>query len=144
MNMTATLPLTIKVHNDLIDKFYKIKSVSNKLEAQFNFHTLTANWYSDEAQILMMQLALETPKSFKKFQAELGLLSPSEVNVSHFSDDVISCFNEGAQQLLCYIAITDSELELLEQQPKILTGFIQAKIHKILNLIAVQQSLSKI
>ena len=142
--MTAALPLTIKVHNDLLEQFSQIKSVSYKLEAQFNFHTLTANWYGDEADVLMMQLLLETPASFKKHQAELSLLSPSEVSVSNFSDDVISCFNEGAQQLLCYIAITDSELELLAQAPKILTGFIEAKIHKVLNLIAVQQSLTKI
>ena len=142
--MTEALPITIKVHNDLIDKFAKIKSISNKLEAQFNFHTLTANWYGDEAQVLMIQLALETPASFIKCQAELGLLSPSEVSISNFSDDVISCFNEDTQQLFCYIAITDSELELFVQEPKILAGFIQAKIHKVLNLIAAEQSLSKI
>ncbi|WP_057832611.1 hypothetical protein [Colwellia sp. TT2012] len=142
--MTESLPLTINVNSDLLDKFTQLKSISNKLEAQFNFHTLTANWYGDERQVLAIQLLLETPVSFKECQNGLKRLSASEVSVSHFSDDVFSCFNEGEQQLLCYIAITNSELDLLATQPKLLMGFIQVKIHKVLNLIAVQQSLSKI
>ena len=104
--MTENLPITIKVNDDLCDKFSKLKSVSNKLEAQFNFQTLTANWYGDEEDILMIQLSLETPESFKKNQEELEQLSRSDVSVSHFSDDVISCLNKGEQQLFCVIAPT--------------------------------------
>ncbi|NQZ25953.1 MAG: hypothetical protein HRT55_06520 [Colwellia sp.] len=142
--MTDALPLTIKVNNDLLDQFAKIKSISNKLEAQFNFQTLTANWYGNENDILIIQLSLETPTSFNKRHKEIEKLPASEVIVSHFSDDVISSFNEAEQQLLCIIAITDSELTLLELQPKILTGFIEKKLHKVLNLIAQQQSLASI
>ncbi|PKG85375.1 hypothetical protein CXF85_07245 [Colwellia sp. 75C3] len=142
--MTETLPITIKVNNDLFDKFSKLKSVSNKLEAQFNFQTLTANWYGDEDDILIIQLCLETPESFKQRQEELEQLSPSEVSISHFSDDVVSCFNKDEQQLLCTIAITSSELDLLVLQPKLLAGFIEAKLRKVLNLIAQQQSLASI
>ena len=142
--MTDALPLTIKVNHDLLDKLYKIKSISNKLEAQFNFQTLTANWYGNEDDILVIQLSLETPVSFNQRKKELVKLPASEVIVSHFSDDVISSFNEAEQQLLCLIAITDSELTLLELQPKILTGFIEKKLHKVLNLIAQQQCLANI
>ncbi|PKI13035.1 hypothetical protein [Colwellia sp. 12G3] len=142
--MTETLPITINVNTDLLDKFSKLKSVSNKLEAQFNFQTLTANWYGDEEDILIIHLCLETPASFNQRQEEFDQLSLSDVSVSHFSDDVISCFNKGEQQLLCVIAITTSELELLTLQPRLLTGFIQAKLHKVLNLIAQQQSLASI
>ena len=142
--MTEQLPITINVHSELVNKFPKIKSAINKLEAQFNFQTLTANWYGDEENILTIQLSLETPLSFKKFQEEVQMLSPDKVAISHFSDDVISCLNQGEQQLLCHIAITESELELLKEQPKILTGFIQAKLGKVLNLIALQQSLPSI
>jgi hypothetical protein len=142
--MTETLPITIKVNDDLLDKFSKLKSVSNKLEAQFNFQTLTANWYGDEDDILIIQLCLETPVTFKQRQEELAKLSQSEVSVSHFSDDVASCFNKSEQQLLCSIAITNSELELLALQPKLLAGFIEAKLRKVLNLIAQQQSLVSI
>ncbi|MCJ8295004.1 MAG: hypothetical protein MJK15_11405 [Colwellia sp.] len=142
--MIEALPLTIKVNNDLFDKLSKIKSISNKLEAQFNFKTLTANWYGNEDDILIIQLSLETPASFNKRQKEMGKLTASEVTVSHFSDDVNSSFNEAEQQLLCIIAITDSELTLLELQPKILTGFIEKKLNKVLNLIAQQQGLASI
>jgi hypothetical protein len=142
--MTETLPITIKVNDGLLDEFSKLKSVSNKLEAQFNFQTLTANWYGDEEDILIIQLCLETPVTFKQRQEELAKLSQSEVSVSHFSDDVVSCFNKGKKQLFCTIAITNSELKLLVLQPKLLAGFIEAKLRKVLNLIAQQQSLASI
>lgn len=142
--MTEALPITIKINDGLLNKFSKIKSVTNKLEAQFNFQTLTANWYGDEDNILAIELDLETPVSFKQRQEELNKLSGNEFTISHFSDDVICCFNEGGQQLLCAIAITTSELELLTLQPKVLTGFIRTKLHKILNLIAQQKFLPSI
>jgi len=140
--MIETLPITINLVKDLSDKFSKLTSICNKLEAQFNFQTLTANWYGNEEKILTVQLFLEVPVSFIQHQEELEKLSFSELKVSHFSDDVISCFNQGEQQLLCYVAITHSELKLLEQQPKILSGLLQTKLHKVLNLIAEQQSLT--
>lgn len=142
--MTETLPITINVTKDLLDKFANIKSVSNKLEAQFNFQTLTANWYGDEEEILTIQLSLETPASFEQCKEALDKLSGSRVIISHFSDDVICCSNESEQQLLCTIAMTVSELDLLVLQPTLLAGYIQAKLRKVLNLIAQQQSLASI
>jgi len=142
--MTEQLPISINIHDDLVDKFTKIKSVINKLEAQFNFHTLTANWYGDEENILLIQLDLETPMSFSQHQAELEHAGLEGIVISNFSDDVICRFNDSEQQLLCHIAITESELTLLDQQPKLLVGFLQAKLHKVLNLIAGQQSLASI
>ena len=135
------LPITISLVKDLSDQFSKLSSICNKLEAQFNFQTLTANWYGNEENILTIQLFLEVPASFIEHKEKLEKLSLSERQVSYFSDDVISCFNQSEEQLLCYVAITHSELKLLEQQPKILSGFLQAKLHKVLNLIAVQHSL---
>ncbi|MFQ3209276.1 MAG: hypothetical protein ACI9U5_000214 [Colwellia sp.] len=142
--MAETLPITIKVNNGLLDKFSKLKSVSNQLAAQFNFQTLTANWYGDEDDILIIELCLETPASFKLRQAELAQLSLKQFSVTDFSDDVINCVNKGDKQLLCTIAITNSELELLVLQPKLLVGFIEVKLRKVLNLIAQQQSLVSI
>lgn len=139
--MIETLPITINLVKDLNEKFSKLTSICNKLEAQFNFQTLTANWYGNEEKIFTIRLFLDVPLSFSKHQEELETLSCSGVDVSHFSDDVISCFNHDEQDLLCYVAITHSELTLLELKPKILSGFLQAKLHKVLNLIAVQQSL---
>ncbi|WP_019027158.1 hypothetical protein [Colwellia piezophila] len=142
--MTETLPISIQVAQDLLDKFVKLKAIANKLEALFNFQTLTANWYGDEEDILTIRLSLETPASFKQCQGELETLSADSLAISEFSDDVISGFNQSEQQLRCHIAITESELSLLTQQPKILKGFVQAKLHKVLNLIATQQSLASI
>ncbi len=142
--MSETLPITIKVNKDLLDKFTNIKSVSNKLEAQFNFQTLTANWYGDEEDILVIQLSLETPASFEQYKGALDKLSGSDVIISHFSDDVICCFNEVEQQLLCTIAMTASELDLLTLQPTLLAGYMQTKLRKVLNLIAQQQALTSL
>lgn len=142
--MTEQLPISINMNSELVDKFPKIASVINKLEAQFNFHTLTANWYGDEENIFLIQLALETPMSFSKHQEDLNRLVSNKLKVTNFSDDVTCCFDEIEQQLICYVAITTSEQELLTLQPKLLAGYLQAKLHKVLNLIAKQQSLASI
>ena len=72
--MTVSLPISIHVCENLIEQFSKIMSVCNKLEAQLNFQTMTANWYGDEDNILLVRLCLETPQSFflsqQKFQQE--------------------------------------------------------------------------
>ena len=144
--MNETLPITITVNNALLEKFINIKSVSNKLEAQFNFQTLTANWYGDEEKVLTIQLSLETLESFEQGKKALENLSGHNVSVSvsHFSDDVVCCFEENDYQLHCTIAITAKELNLLTLQPALLAGYIQAKLRKVLNLIAQQQSLASI
>ncbi|MEW6981884.1 hypothetical protein AAD001_04445 [Colwelliaceae bacterium 6471] len=134
--MTEELPIVIRPHNELIDRYTKIKSVCNKLEAQFNFQTLTAGWYGDEDNILSIHLYLETPEGFdhQRTQTHQGTLHT-------FADDVFNYFNESDLHITCIIAITDAELNLLSEQEKILASYIQAKLLKVLNLIAKQQKL---
>ncbi len=129
--MSVQLPISIQSSKELLDKFTKLSSVSNKLEAQFNFQTLTAGWYGDEENIFLIHLYLETPGSFyfQKMQKHSG-------QQDVFADDVLSYHNKNRNCINCYIAITDSEINLLEQQQKLLIGFIQAKVKKTLNLIA--------
>ncbi len=43
--MTELLPITITVDVELAKQLTRLNSVANKLEAQFNFHALTANWF---------------------------------------------------------------------------------------------------
>jgi len=129
--MNEQLPISIQPSNDLIAKFSKIKSVSNKLEAQFNFQTLTANWYGDESNILLINLYLET---IDFFDLEKAKTHQGEIN--EFADDVFSIYQKEQPQINCFIAITSAELTLLEQQEKLLPIYIQKKIHKVLNLIA--------
>jgi hypothetical protein len=129
--MTEQLPISIQPSNDLIAKFHKIKSVANKLEAQFNFQTLTASWYGDEENILLINLYLETIEVFdtQKSMSHQG-------KISLFSDDVFSVYQEEQPKINCFIAITPAELVLLEQQEKLLPKYLNAKLHKVLNLIA--------
>ncbi len=142
--MTERLPIAISVNAELADRFLKIHAVTNKLEAQFNFHTLAANWYGDDENILLIQLTLETPSTFASKKAEQQSTEKEASKVTVFSDDVFNCFNSVQQQLDCHVAITSSEIELLKRQPKLLAGFLHKKLQKVFNLIAKQQSLTEI
>jgi len=134
--MTEKLPISIQPSNDLIVKFPKIKSVSNKLEAQFNFQTLTADWYGDEDNILLINMYLETSDFFDLEKAKVH-----QGDISDFADDVFSVYQKEQPQIDCFIAITPAELSLLEQQEKLLPIYIHKKLHKVLNLIATKLKL---
>jgi len=137
--MTETLPLVIRSSTELIGQFPRIAPVVNRLEAQFNFQTLTAAWYGDEDNVLSICLRLETPSGFAR-QIE----PPHSGQRMDFADDVV-CFQDKAANIIdCYIAITDSELALLIQNNKLLMGYIQVKLQKVLNLIAAEQGLTPI
>lgn len=137
--MTEALPISIHPSAELIDNFVKIKSVTNKLEAQFNFHTLTAGWFGEEEDIIFIELYLETPTdfAFQKTQEMLG-------DIDNFADDVMSCYHQERHKIQCYIAITDAEQKLLLQKERLLAGYMQAKIRKVLNLIAEKLNLVNI
>ena len=101
-----------------------------------------------------MQLHIETPQGFianqqenkqEKQQKNQQHVPPS-ATVQHYSDDAFSYFAQDAksQVLMCYIAITDSEIILLEQQKKLLEGLLKLKLQKVLNLIAKQLKLNSI
>lgn len=142
--MTEILPITISVDAELAEQLTKLTSVTNKLEAQFNFQALTANWFGDEDSILVIQLYLETPITFIFNTNVQKNAIEGSIYESRFSDDVVCYFNQDEKLLRCHIALTDSELALLTEQPKLLVGFIETKCRKVLNLIAQQQSLNSI
>ncbi len=131
--MPEKLPISIQVCDELAQQFIKIISISNKLEAQFNFQTMTANWYSDEDSIWFVRLYIETPQTFltqKKRQAHQA--------VHTYSDDAFGYFDAEVKEqvLICYIAITDTELTMLNQQTKLVEGLLHVKLQKLLQLIA--------
>jgi hypothetical protein len=134
--MTEKLPIAIMPSNDLMAKFKQIKSVSNKLESQFNFQTLTANWYSDENNILLINLYLETNEVFER-----EIKKDHQGDINQYADDVFSVYQKETPKINCFIAITPAELILLEQQNKLLPRYIEAKLHKVINLIAKQLTL---
>jgi len=139
--MTEQLPISIYACDDLMQQFAKITSVCNKLEAQFNFQTMTANWYGDEDNVLFVRLCLETPQSFTL----LKKIQPQQ-DRKNYSDDAFSYFEsrENKQNLISHIAITEAELTMLNQQNKLLAGLIHIKLQKVLNLIAKQLKLDAI
>jgi len=142
--MIESLPISIHVCDDLKRQFRLLTSASNKFEAQYNFQTMTANWYGNEDNIFFVQLHLETPQSFiaqKKVQQQA---QQQELNT--FSDDVFSFYkkDDKEQLFICHIAITDTELALLNQQSQLLVTLLQIKLEKVLNLIAKQLNLPTI
>ncbi|MBL4941859.1 MAG: hypothetical protein JKY81_09370 [Colwellia sp.] len=139
--MTEPLPITIHICDDLKQQFIKITAACNKLEAQFNFQTMSANWYGDEDNILFVQLHLATPQGFAEQQKFM-----QQNKIKTYSDDVFSYVEKSkkSQALRCYIAITATELALLNQQDKLLAGLLQVKLRKVLNLIAKQVKLTAI
>lgn len=135
--MTELLPITILVHDELALHFDKISGIASKLEAQFNFQTMTANWYGDEDDITYVQLHLLTPETFtqahQSFQGQ---------NIERFSDDVFIITENNSKLLIGNIAITSAELSLLGQQKKLLPALLSVKLKKVLNLIAEHLSLT--
>jgi hypothetical protein len=138
--MTEQLPISIYVCDDLTNQLVNVNSIINKLAAQFNFQAMTANWYGDEDNIFFIQLLLETPQRFA-IQKESQQIKQVETLKIH-SDDVFSFIDDqDSQQLICTIAITDFEQQLLDQQAKLLGGLLQVKLQKVLNIIAQQLNL---
>ncbi len=116
--MTESLPITILLDDELALRFDKIRSAVNKLEAQFNFQAMTANWYGDENDITLIQLCLFTPESFSKAHK-----TQREQNLEQISDDVFTVTQYHNKLLICNVAITTAELTLLTQQKKNISGF---------------------
>ena len=82
--MNETLPISIKVSDALATEVQNILSITNKLSAQLNFHTMTANWYGDEANIMSINFYLVA-------LAELTHLSTEneKLTVEKLADDVM-------------------------------------------------------
>ncbi len=137
--MTEKLPISIQVSDDLVVKIENISSVSNKLEAQLNFHTMTANWYGEEEHVLQINFYLCDI-------SELGHSGEDEENSlkkEFLADDVLMVSSDD-QLVDCYVAITASELLLLQQTPKLLSGYLGKKLTKVLNFIAKRWALETI
>ena len=135
--MNETLPISIKVSDALATEVQNILSITNKLSAQLNFHTMTANWYGDEANIMSINFYLVA-------LAELTHLSTEneKLTVEKLADDVMLRANNNIFD--CHVAITEAELALITKQPKLLSGYLAKKLTKVLNLIADKQQLNHI
>jgi len=141
--MTEQLPISIYVCDDLTEQWVNINSITNKLSAQFNFQAMTANWYGDEDNILFIQLLLETPQGFTNRLKKQNENQENRFEI--YSDDVFSVIDDkDPQQLICTVAITESEHNLLAQQAKLLSGLLQIKLQKVLNIIAKKLNLKAI
>lgn len=137
--MTEQLPISIQVSDGLVAQINNIAAICNKLEAQLNFHTMTANWYGEEENILLINFCLVSATEFESS----GKDQENELEKEFLADDVL-ILSSSNRLLDCYVAITASELLLLKQTPKLLSGYLGKKLTKVLNLIAQQQGFEKI
>ncbi|MGB2739839.1 MAG: hypothetical protein WBC60_04710 [Cognaticolwellia sp.] len=137
--MTEQLPISIQVSDDLIVEISHIAAISNKLEAQLNFHTMTANWYGDEDNMLEINFFLLCVNELEHQEKSRD----GDFNNEFLADDVM--ITSPLDKLVdCYVAITESELLLLQKTPKLLSGYLGKKLTKVLNLIAERYDLEKI
>lgn len=132
--MNNDLPIKINASQVLLSRYEKLKSVSNKQEAQINFQTLAADWYEDENDIITIEIHLVCAEELQQQGHIDGLGKRKEI-----SDDVVSYIDN--KTTTCFIAITDSEAKLLDKEPKLLSGYLAMKIKKVMNEIAKQQNL---
>lgn len=132
--MNETLPISIKVSDALAAEVHNILSISNKLSAQLNFHTMTANWYGDEENIMLINFYLVT-----YIELSHPTTSNEKIDVEKLADDVELSSNSNFFD--CHVAITEAELALITKQPKLLSGYLAKKLTKVLNLIADKRQL---
>jgi hypothetical protein len=140
--MTERLPITIEHSTELTSLLsQKFNSTLNKLEAQLNFQTMMANWYGDEYDVIAIALCLHTPNEFDTLRAS----NENKVNFLGFSDDVFSmASHDNSSNLTCHIAITKTELSLLIKQSKLQAPLLNAKLIKVLVLLAQQLNLPEL
>ncbi len=137
--MATTLPITIDIAEQLQQRETKLSSVANKLEALFNFRTMTAGWFGDEDNILTIELSVESMDGLaeRKTSAE----QMQTMTFYQISDDAFALFESSALYITCVIAITENELALIATTPKLLQPLLDKKMVKVLNVIAEQQQL---
>jgi len=137
--MTEQLPISIQVSDGLVVEIKNISAISNKLEAQLNFHTMTANWYGEEGNVLRINFYLLYINEFNHSEVN----QEKDIKKELLADDVlmVSSLNKLVD---CHVAITKSELSLLQQTPKLLSGYLGKKLTKVLNLIAERYGLEQI
>ena len=135
--MTDQLPIIITVSRKLTNELPRLRRVLVKAEAQFNFQSMTADWYGDEEQILAITLKLLTAAEFENIE-ESNL---SENTVKFLADDVRCAITNDNLGFDVQIALTNSELSLLKQHPKLTDKMCTMKLRKVINLIAKDLSL---
>ncbi|WP_189376416.1 hypothetical protein [Thalassotalea profundi] len=140
--MSDLLPISIIPSDELSKKFNLLAGACNKLEAQFNFQTMTAGWYGDEEAILIIRFLLETPSDFSVYTEQNT--GQSNTQSYPFADDVICYQVADSLQLDCIVALTETEQELLVINNTLLFSYLSTKLQKALNLIAKQKDLVEI
>ncbi len=137
--MENQLPVTITLNDELVVQFNKLQSITNKLEAQFNFQTMSAGWYGDEDNIVQISLSVESQQSFT---AKIN--QPTDIEPIDYSDDVVSFFDEANNLMHCFVALTENEVLLLNEHPKLMASFVDKKLSKVLSLLAKELGFSEV
>ena len=139
MTTPLSLPISMNVSPHLNVQFVKLTSILSKLEAQFNFRTMTAGWYGDEEAIHTFSIHILTPS---EYSVEYKTHVVDQLT-SH-ADDAFSCFNGAQNGTHCFLSITENEQILFSEHPAIISKLIEKKVEKLLNSLSSQYSLSTI
>ncbi len=144
LDLNDELPITINVSSELLESvpqaYTRLTSACNKMSAQLNFQTMTANWYHDEDNQLTVTLELITPEAY------LHNYSTNKHNaITQFTDDVFvkrTATNQPVYSV--YIALTLAEQQLINSHPNLSYTLTQKKFTKVINLLADYLAINKI
>lgn len=127
--MEETLPITIGSSQSLLTRYKKLNSVLNKQEAHINFQALTAGWYEDEKTMANINIMLVSYEEYNQHHTTQQRGERTDI-----SDDVILYVDN--TDIICFIAITASEVEMLDKENKVLKVYVSMKVKKVVNKIA--------
>ena len=137
--MSEQLPIQITASGELIAQLPKLNRAIVNIEAQLNFQSMTSGWYSDEENILAIEIQLFTQAEFD----ENRTVTPTDKQIIDIADDV-RCSTSDKTSYSIDIAITANELTLLNQHPKLVEKICSTKARKVTNLIAADLSLPEL
>lgn len=138
--MSALLPINIYIDDELNNAHASLKTIANKLAAQFNFQTMTANWYGDEEEVLTINLLLTDHDTFQEKQSANQKSGDTKQTITTLSDDCFSSTNALIWDIV--IAITAAEKPLLTCPNKVINHFLTTKLTKVLNVVADKNNLT--
>lgn len=136
--MSEALPITIIATDEAKESLANISSVINKLEAQLNFITMTAGWFSEPENELAIVFYINVIPFFPEHQF------PVSDEFIALADDVHLSFYHEQRQYQCYIHLTEAELLVAKKKKNILAAILDKKLSIVLNEIALKQDLSSI
>ncbi|WP_286232623.1 hypothetical protein [Thalassotalea sediminis] len=136
--MSETLPISLHVASDAQHSLVKICSVANRLEAQLNFITMTAGWFADPENEILIEFYINSSPYFPEKQF------PASDEFIVLADDVHLAYYKSEHCYQCYIELTVAEVNAAKQKNAVLTAILDKKLSIVLNKIANKHEMPSI